>query len=449
MAVTETRTLPAPFIESLGKTYADILPGVAGQPTTTTDISATMAQRPGESAADFASRQAAQKLAATQFGERQAGMAALGPKVAGLDQLQKDAIAKASGLGAYAPHLATATTELGKVSPYVAAAGTGLAGAGTTLGQAGTQLTGAQTTLGGVSPYITAAGTGLGTAGTTLGGVSQYITGAGTAAGPSAYQTYMSPYQQQVIDKSLAEFDLQAQKSKLGLGAPTVAGAFGGGRHGIAEAEYQSASDRNRGALQANLLQQGYTQAQDLAGRAFTQQAGLAGMQGSLAQQQAAQAAQQLGLGAAQSALAQQQAGFAGQRAGLAGQEAALAQQQLGLGGAQTGLAQSYQQLAGLAPQLAAQEISGLGSLGAVRQAQAQAQLDADRQLAQKAAYEPMERAGWFGGQVTGLMGGYPAQYQFADQPQASPLSTALQAGTGLASIFGNVALGRKLWGDA
>ena len=172
-------------------------------------------------------------------------------------------------------------------------------------------------------------------------------------------------------------------------------------------------------------------------------------MQGSLAQQQAAQAAQQLGLGAAQSALAQQQAGFAGQRAGLAGQEAALAQQQLGLGGAQTGLAQSYQQLAGLAPQLAAQEISGLGSLGAVRQAQAQAQLDADRQLAQKAAYEPMERAGWFGGQVTGLMGGYPAQYQFADQPQASPLSTALQAGTGLASIFGNVALGRKLWGDA
>ena len=448
MAVTETRTLPAPFIEAIGKTYADILPGVAGQPITTTDISATMAQKPGESAADFASRQAAQKLAATQFGERQAGMAALGPKVAGLDQLQQDAIAKASGLGAYAPHLATATTELAKVSPYIGAAGTGLTGAAGTLGQAGTQLTGAGTTLGGVSPYITAAGTGLGTAGTTLGGVSQYITGAGTAAGPTAYQAYMSPYQQQVIDATRTEYDTQAAKQKLALGAPSVAGVFGGGRHGIAEAEYQAASDRNRAALLGGLRQQGYTQAQDLAGRAFTQQAGLAGMQGSLAQQQAAQAAQQLGLGAAQSALAQQQAGFAGQRAGLAGQEAALAQQQLGLGGAQTGLAQSYQQLAGLAPQLAAQEISGLGSLGAVRQAQAQAQLDADRQLAQKAAYEPMERAGWFGGQVTGLMGGYPAQYSFAEQPQASPLSTALQAGTGLASIFGNVALGKSLWGN-
>ena len=447
MAVTETRTLPAPFIESLGKTYADILPGVAGQPTTTTDISATMAQRAGESTADFQKRQAAQKLAATQFGERQAGMAALGPKVAGLDPLQTQAIGKASGLGAYAPHLATATTALGQVAPYIGAAGTGLAGAGTTLGQAGTQLTGAGTTLGGVPSYISAAGTGLGTAGTTLGGVSQYITGAAGAAGPTAYQAYMSPYQQQVIDATRDEYDVQAAKQKLALGAPSVAGAFGGGRHGLAEAEYQAASDRNRAALLGGLRQQGYTQAQDLAGRAFTQQAGLAGMQGSLAQQQAAQAAQQLGLGAAQSALAQQQAGFAGQRAGLSAQQAAQAQQQLGLGGAQTGLAQSYQQLAGLAPQLAAQEISGLGSLGAVRQAQSQAVLDAQRQAAQTAAFDPMQRAGWYGSQVTGLMGGYPAQYSFADQPQASPLSTALQAGTGLASIFGNVALGKKLWG--
>ena len=100
MPVTETRTLPAPFIESIGKTYADILPGVAGQPTTTTDISATMAQQPGETPADFASRQAAQKLAATQFGERKAGMAALAPTVEGLDPLQTQAIGKHAGLGA-------------------------------------------------------------------------------------------------------------------------------------------------------------------------------------------------------------------------------------------------------------------------------------------------------------------------------------------------------------
>ena len=403
MAVTETRTLPAPFIESIGKTYADMLPGVAGQPTTTTDISATMAQRAGESAADFQARQQAQSLAATKFGERQAGMAALAPQVAGLDPLQTQAIGKAGGLGAYAPHLATATTALGQVSPYIGAAGAGLAGAGTTLGAAGTELTGAGTTLGGVSPYISQAGTQLGTAGTTLG-------------------------------------------EALRLGAPSVAGAFGGGRHGLAEAEYQSASDRNRAAMLGGLRQQGYTQASAARQSDMMARLGIGGAQQQYAQGLAGLAQQQLGLGGAQSQLAAQQAGFAGQRAGLGAQEAAMAQQQLGLGGAQTGLAQSYQQLAGLAPQLAAQEISGLGSLGAVRQAQAQAGLDAQRQAAQKAAYEPMERAGWFGGQVTGLMGGYPAQYSFADQPQASPLSTALQAGTGLASIFGNVALGKTLW---
>ena len=412
MAVTETRTLPAPFIESLGKTYADILPGVAGQPTTTTDISATMGQRAGESAADFQARKQAQSLAATKFGERQAGMAALAPQVAALDPLQTQAIGKSAGLGAYAPHLATATTALGQVAPYIGAAGAGLTGAGTTLGAAGTELTGAGTTLGGVSPYISQAAGLTGT-------------GAGAATTAGTIASYMSPYQQQVIDTTRDEYDVQAAKQKLALGAPTVAGVFGGGRHGIAEAEYQSASDRNRAAMLGGLRQQGYTQA-------------------SAARQ--ADMMARLGIGGAQQQLAAQQAGFAGQRAGLGAQQAAMAQQQLGLGGAQTGLAQSYQQLAGLAPQLAAQEISGLGSLGAVRQAQSQAVLDAQRQAAQTAAYDPMQRAGWFGGQVTGLMGGYPSQYQFTQQPEPSPLSSALQAGTGLASIFGNLALGKAMW---
>ena len=455
MAVTETRTLPAPFIETLGKQFAATLPDIAGQPTTTTDISATMAQQPGETPADFASRQAAQKLAATQFGERKAGMAALAPQVAALDPLQTQAIGKSAGLGAYAPHLATATTALGQVSPYIGAAGTGLAGAAGTLGAAGQELTGAGTTLGGVPQYITDAATGLTGAETAMAGVSPYLgqaagltgTGAGAAGTAGTIASYMSPYQQQVIDATRDEFDIQAAKQKLALGAPTVAGAFGGGRHGLAEAEYASASDRNRAAMLGGLRQQGYTQASAARQADMMARLGIGGAQQQYAQGLAGLAQQQLGLGGAQSQLAAQQAGFAGQRAGLGAQQAAMAQQQLGLGGAQTGLAQSYQQLAGLAPQLAAQEISGLGSLGAVRQAQAQAQLDADRQLAQKAAYEPMERAGWFGGQVTGLMGGYPAQYTFQDQPQASPLSTALQAGTGLASIFGNVALGKSLWG--
>ncbi len=229
MPVTETRTLPAPFIEAIGKTYADVLPGVAGQPITTT--ATTLAQKPGESAADFQARQQAQSLAATKFGERQAGMAALAPQVAGLDPLQTQAIGKAGGLGAYAPHLATAATALGQVSPYIGAAGTGLAGAGTTLGAAGTELTGAGTTLGGVSPYISAAGTGLAGAGTAMAGVSPYLgqaagltgTGAGAATAAGTIASYMSPYQQQVIDATRDEYDIQSQKEALRLGAPSVA----------------------------------------------------------------------------------------------------------------------------------------------------------------------------------------------------------------------------------
>ena len=69
----------------------------------------------------------------------------------------------------------------------------------------------------------------------------------------------MSPYQQQVIDTTLAEFDKQAAIGKLGLGtSASQAGAFGGARHGIAQSEYQSASDANRAMIQAGLLEKGF-----------------------------------------------------------------------------------------------------------------------------------------------------------------------------------------------
>ena len=88
---------------------------------------------------------------------------------------------------------------------------------------------------------------------------------------PREYSAYMSPYQQDVIDKTMAEFDKQAKISRLGLGkTASDAGAFGGARHGIAEAQYDATSDMNRGMLQSGLLQQGFNvgqagQAQHLA----------------------------------------------------------------------------------------------------------------------------------------------------------------------------------------
>jgi hypothetical protein len=150
-----------------------------------------------------------------------------------------------------------------------------------------------------------------------LGAYEPYLQAAQAATGPTAYQQYMSPYQQDVIGTTLAEFDVQAQKGLPQLAAQAIgAGAFGGGREGVQRAEYQTASDRNRAALQAQLLQQGFGQAQQLAGQAFGQQMNLAQAAPAFASQQIAglstlgglqQAQTQAGL-AAQQQLAQAQA---------------------------------------------------------------------------------------------------------------------------------------------
>ena len=324
MAITETRTLPPKFIETLATDYGKQLTGLTAQ---------------------------------------QMDTAKYAPQVAPQDPYQTDAYALGkAGLGAY--------------SPYIAAAGAQGTAAGTTLGQ--------------VSPYITAAGSQY----TGAGG----LTGPGAGTGAGSIQSYMSPYQQQVIDTSLAEFDKQAAISKLGLGTQAVgAGAYGGARHGVAESEYQSSSDLNRARLNAQLLQGGYGQAsgarqQDLANR--------------------------MGLGTAQIGLGQATGALAGQ------------QQQLG----------GYQQgLASLVPQLQAGDIGMLGQLGAGQQAQEQARLDATREQERMKAYEPYERLGYYGTGVTGIMGGYPGQYQSQITPNPTPLQTAMGIGATGAGIWGTM----------
>ncbi len=305
MAITETRNLPAQFIEDLGKDYAKQLTATTAIPVDTSKFA---------------------------------------PTVAGQDVLQQRAATLAgSGVGSFQPFIDQAKAQ------------------------------------------ATAAGQTVGDVGTTLSGIAG-LTGAPTSA---QVQQYMSPYQSQVIDTTLSEFDRQrAIQEKYIADQAIASGAFGGGREGVQRAEYQSQSDRDRAALQAQLLQQGFGQAQQ-------------------ARQQDIQT--RFGLGQAQS--------------GLAGQ-------QLGLGQFQAGLA-------GQVPQLQRADISTLGQVGAAQQAQSQAELDAQRQAARTAAYEPLERLGFFGQGVTGLMGGYPAQYQFQSTPAASPLQTALGLGTGLAGIFG------------
>ena len=305
MAITETRSLPAKFIEDLGKDYAKQLTATTAIPVDTSKFA---------------------------------------PTVAGQDVLQQRAASLAgSGVGSFQPFIDQAKAQ------------------------------------------ATAAGQTVGDVGTTLSGIAG-LTGAPTS---TQMQQYMSPYQSQVIDTTLSEFDRQKAIQEKSIADQAIAsGAFGGGREGVQRAEFASQSGRDRAALQAQLLQQGFGQAQQ-------------------ARQQDIQ--NRFGLGQAQS--------------GLAGQ-------QLGLGQFQSGLA-------GQVPQLQRADISTLGQVGAAQQAQSQAELDAARQGARTAAYEPLERLGFFGQGVTGLMGGYPAQYNFQSTPAASPLQTALGLGTGLAGIFG------------
>ena len=150
-----------------------------------------------------------------------------------------------------------------------------------------------------------------------LGAYEPYLQQAAALTGPTAYQQYMSPYQQDVIGTTLQEFDIQAQKGLPAIGqAAYQAGAFGGARQGVAEAEYRAASDRNRAALQAQLLQQGFGQAQQLAGADYARQL-------QLAQQAPALAGQQISALTTLGGLQQSQA-----QAELAAQQQ-LAQQQL------------------------------------------------------------------------------------------------------------------------
>ena len=110
-----------------------------------------------------------------------------------------------------------------------------------------------------------------------LGSFAPFLQTAAATTGPQAYQQFLSPFQKDVIDTTLKEFDVQAAKGIPAIAAQAIgAGAFGGGREGVARAEFQAASDRNRAALQAQLLQQGFGQAQQLAQNQFANQLGLA-----------------------------------------------------------------------------------------------------------------------------------------------------------------------------
>ena len=194
--------------------------------------------------------------------------------------------------------------------------------------------------------------------------------------GADAYKDFMSPYQQQIIDASLDEFDASRVGNRQAIQDAAVAsGNFGGGREGAMLGQYDADTTAGRAGLLAQLNQGAFTQANQLAAQAF-------------------------------------------------GQQGQMAQNQFGLSNFGRGSM--------------GQDISALGNLGALGQGITQANLTANQQAARTAAFEPYGRLQQYGQGLTGLAGGVASAY--ADPaPIQSPLNTAINSAVGIGGLFGKI----------
>ena len=389
--------------------------------------------------------------------------------VAGEDPLQTQAINMAQqGVGSYSPYLQAAQAAQRTGAGQLGLAGQTLGGAYGALGQAGSALGGVGGTINQAGSTLGRAGSALGQAGSAYGGMGQFqAAGAGAAqgaaniaggaagmTGPNAYKQFMSPYQQQVIDATLAEYDKQGAAGAQQIKDSAISsGNFGGGREGAQLGEYQANRLADRAALQGSMLERGFGQANQLAqqnfanqGDLFGMQQGLGGMASNLFSQQGQMGAAQQGLAGAQQSLANAQLGRGTAMQNLAQSQLGRGQAIQGLSAAQQGLAGAYgnqiNQQFGLSDfqrQGMGQDISALGSMGAIRQGLNQAQLTADQQAARTGAYEPYGRLTQFGNVLTGLGGGYAGQQYQDPGSGGSPFQTALGTATGLAGLYGKI----------
>jgi hypothetical protein len=240
--------------------------------------------------------------------------------------------------------------------------------------------------IGAYKPFLTqgqqAATTGLGTTGqaiTQLGG----ITGAPTQ---TQLDAYMNPFQQSVIDATMAELNKQGQLAESQLATQAQeAGAFGGSRFGVAQAELGENLQDARARALAQLNLQNFGQAQ-------------AGFANQMERQRLAA----LGIGS------------------LGLQEAQLGQAIAGLGAQQQGLA--------------AQDVSNLLGIGGLEQQFAQQQADIARQNQLQKIMQPYQQLGFYGD----ILQGAPTSQQvlsIAQAPSVSPLQQAI--GTGIGAISG------------
>ena len=245
---------------------------------------------------------------------------------------------------------------------------------------AGPGITGLNPFVAGLDPLQTQA---IGLAQQGVGSYKDYLDAAKTnvanqagLTGADAYKDFMSPYQQQIINASLDEFDSSRVGNRQAIQDAAVAsGNFGGGREGAMLGQYDADTTAGRAGLLAQLNQGAFTQANQLASQAF-------------------------------------------------GQQGQMAQNQFNLSNFGRGSM--------------GQDISALGNLGALGQGITQANLTANQQAARTAAFEPYGRLQQYGQGLTGLAGGVASAY--ADPaPIQSPLNTAINSAVGIGGLFGKI----------
>ena len=244
----------------------------------------------------------------------------------------------------------------------------------------GPGITGLNPFVAGLDPLQTQA---IGLAQQGVGSYKDYLDAAKTnianqagLTGADAYKDFMSPYQQQIIDASLDEFDSSRLGNRQAIQDAAVAsGNFGGGREGAMLGQYDADTTAGRAGLVAQLNQGAFTQAGQLAQQAF----------------------------ANQGQMAQNQFGLSNFGRGSMGQD-----------------------------------ISALGNLGALGQGITQANLTANQQAARTAAFEPYGRLQQYGQGLTGLAGGVASAYA-EPAPVQSPLNTAINSAIGIGGLFGKI----------
>ena len=403
-----TRNLPPGYVTTIGEQFTDFFMG--GMPVNTTDI--TQSPFYADPNAMFGGTF---NPATNQFtGITGATVPASDFFVAGQDAMQQQAQGIATG------QLDAPTAGLGQYQGFLDDASALNQAAMGSLGTFDAAGNFTQGPVSGQQALVDAAGTvadadAAATAGQNA--AAPFLAQAQQFAGPQGYQQFMSPYQQQVMDATLAQFDQQAAEQAAMFGS-SAGSAYGGGRFGVAEGQLASDTAQNRALLQAQLLNQGFMQSQGLANQAVQNQ---------------------INMGQTALGNALQNVGLFGQAAGMQG---ALSGQQQGL------TAGNLSNLAGLGTQgmnIGTFGQTGIGNLlntyttmGQQNQLYNQAIQDQLAALASGIQLAPAQTMGNLG-QFMAAAYGTPSSTTYQQRPAPSTLQTLLGGGIGLAGIIGSM----------